>query len=263
MDGAPPAYGLIDQLGVAHWLFYPRPDTSAPPPGAVDRFVDVPGARLAVRIYEARLHRPAMLLFHGNGEVIADYDALAPAFAGLGISLSVADYRGYGASSGTPTFAPLFGDAHAVWQAWLRWLEELGAPGPRFVYGRSLGGYPALELAAAYADAVAGLILESSAANLGRLIRRFAGEPAGPLADLVRAHDARIAAVRAPVLVIHGERDELIPLEAAADLYHRLPSREKEFVIIPRAGHNDILWVGAEQYFSAIARFVGRCLRAR
>lgn len=261
MDGTLPAYGLVDQLGVAQWLFYPRADTSPPPPGAVDRFAEVPGARIAVRIYEARAGRPAMLLFHGNGEVIADYDALAPAFSQLGISLSVADYRGYGASSGVPSFASLFSDAHAVWLAWLGWLDELGAPGTRFVYGRSLGGYPALELAASYGEAMAGLILESSAANLGRLVRRFAGEPSGPLADLVRAHDARIAAVRVPVLVIHGELDELIPLEAAAELYHRLPSREKDFVVIPGAGHNDILWVGAEQYFSAVSRFVQRCLR--
>jgi alpha-beta hydrolase superfamily lysophospholipase len=236
MDGTLPAYGLVDHLGVAHWLFYPRPDTSPPPPGAVDRFVEVPGARI-------------------------DYDALATAFSQLGIALSVADYRGYGASSGTPSFASLFTDAHAVWQAWLRWLEELAAPGPRFVYGRSLGGYPALELAATYGEAISGLVLESSAANLGRLVRRFVGEPLGPLAELVRAHDARIEAVNVPVLFIHGERDELIPLEAAADLYHRLPSREKDFVVIPNAGHNDILWVGAEAYFSAISHFVQRCLR--
>lgn len=262
MDGVPPAYDLLDQLGVGRWLFYPRADTSPVPPGAVDRVVDAPGATLTFRVYHADGSCPSLLLFHGNGEVIADYDALAPAFHELGLDLSVVDYRGYGASTGTPSFQTLMSDAHLVWQAWLAWLEERGAWGPRFVYGRSLGGYPALELAATYDGALAGLILESTAANLGRIVRRLAGEPSGPLAQLIHAHEQRIAVVRVPVLVIHGERDELIPLEAAVELFERLPSTVKELVVIPGAGHNDILWVAAEQYFSALARFVQRSLRA-
>lgn len=263
MGDATPAYDLLDRLGVAQWLFFPRRDVSPPPAGAVDLPVHVAGARLVLRRYGARTDRSAMLFFHGNGEVIADYDALAPTFSELGVDLAVVDYRGYGASSGSPTFSSLIRDAHAVWEVWASSLEATGWRGPRFVYGRSLGGYPAVELAASYGERLAGLVLESSAANLGRMVRRLVGEPTGALADLVLAHERRLAAIRVPTLVIHGERDEIVPLEAAVDLFERLPSPEKELVVVPGAGHNDLLWVGAEQYFAALRRFVRTHMRGR
>lgn len=256
MGDATPAYDLLDRLGVAQWLFFPRRDVSPSPAGAVDLPVHVAGARLVLRRYGARTGQAAMLLFHGNGEVIADYDGLAPAFSELGVDLAVVDYRGYGASTGSPTFGSLIRDAHAVWEAWASSLEAAGWRGLRFVYGRSLGGYPAVELAASYGEQLAGLVLESSAANLGPMVRRFLGEPTGALAELLLAHERRLAAIRVPVLVIHGERDEIVPLETAVDLFERLPSPEKELVVVPRAGHNDLLWVGAEQYFAALGRFV-------
>jgi pimeloyl-ACP methyl ester carboxylesterase len=85
-------------------LFFPRPDRGPPPPGARDLFVDVPGARLHLRWHTAATPaRAVVLLFHGNGEVVADYDDLADHYAAAGAELVVVDFRGYGASTGVPT----------------------------------------------------------------------------------------------------------------------------------------------------------------
>jgi hypothetical protein len=73
----------------------------------------------------------------------------------------------------------------------------------------------------------------------------------------VEAHEAKLRAVRLPALIIHGEWDELIPLDHAAGLYDMLGDTERELVVIPGAGHNDILWVGQRQYFESVAAFVG------
>jgi fermentation-respiration switch protein FrsA (DUF1100 family) len=76
------------------------------------------------------------------------------------------------------------------------------------------------------------------------------------LAELRETISARIRSIRLPVLIIHGERDSLIPLSEATTLYGEIGSREKRLVIIPGADHNDIMLLGMEQYFSAIKEFV-------
>ena len=80
----------------------------------------------------------------------------------------------------------------------------------------------------------------------------------GEGADLVEAHEAKIRSIQMPLLVIHGEWDELIPLQQAVELYEMLPHVERELLIIPGAGHNDLLWAGLQDYFGGIQRFVSR-----
>ena len=117
----------------------------------------------------------------------------------------------------------------------------------------------ALELAAKYPEDIRGLILESGSANPGRLLRRFS-IPVLPheLEELERASLDRVKFIILPVLVIHGEYDTLIPVSHAIDFYENVGSRDKELVIIPGAGHNDIMLIGMKQYISAIGEFVLR-----
>ena len=84
-------------------LFFPRPDVSACPAGAVDLRVPVSGATLHLRLHPSADARCTVLLFHGNGEVVADYDDYARSYARAGATLAVVDFRGYGASTGTST----------------------------------------------------------------------------------------------------------------------------------------------------------------
>jgi pimeloyl-ACP methyl ester carboxylesterase len=261
MDALPPPdYALPDRLGVSDWIFYPRPDVRPPPPGAADHAIEVaPGISVASRFYPADPTFPSILFFHGNGEVAGDYDEIAPLYHRARLNLWVADYRGYGASGGKPSFAALIADAHPVLERFHAVLDQQGFAPSRFVMGRSLGGYPATELAARAPERLRGLVLESSAANLGRLVQRaLLGAPAGEAERLVEAHHAKIAAIRLPTLMIHGDEDELIPVEHAVEFFDALEAEPKELAVIPGAGHNDLLWVGARRYFEALAAFVAR-----
>lgn len=255
-----PDYALVDRRGLARGLFYPRHDMSHPPQGATDHRVDVEdGVQVACRFYAFDRSRPALLFFHGNGEIASDYDAIAPAYHEIGANLFVADYRGYGASDGTPSFASLISDAHPVLGRFHALLDEQGYSGSRFVMGRSLGGLPAAELAATAHQRLAGLIIESSAPSLTR-IRQRAGidESDSEIARVVEAHAVRLAAIRLPVLQIHGEWDEIVPLQHGIAFHEGLATDAKQLVIIRGAGHNDIGWVGRELYFEALAGFIAR-----
>lgn len=255
-----PDYALLDAVGAAGMMFFPRPDPQPTPPGASDLPIDVgPGASVNARFYAFDATLPTILYFHGNGEVAGDHDALAPLYRQAGANLFVAEFRGYGRSTGQPSVEHLVSDAHPVAAFFHAHLDELGFNERRFVMGRSLGTHPALEVAANIAERFRGLIVESGAGGLRRMLARFGFDvDSGAGADLVEAHEAKVRSIQLPVLVIHGEWDELIPLQQALELYEMLADVERELLIIPGAGHNDLLWAGLQDYFEAIERFVRR-----
>lgn len=260
MEATPVDYGLLDRMELQIPLFYPRPDRSPAPAGATDLLLEVaPGVSLGARWYRTGADVPTLLYFHGNGEVVGDHDDIAPLYHRIGVDLFVVDYRGYGRSGGRPSFVSLVADAHPVAERFHALLDEAGMGGPRFLMGRSLGSHPALELAARRADRFRGLILESAAADMRRLVARFATPaPEAETEALVAAHEAKIASVSLPALMLHGEHDTLIPVDHARRVHDLMRSSERSLVVIPRAGHNDILWVGGERYFGAIRDFVGQ-----
>jgi alpha-beta hydrolase superfamily lysophospholipase len=232
-------------------LFFPRPDASPPPAGASDRMIDVDGAQLHVRQYAAPASAGTLLLFHGNGEVVADYDAAASRFARAGVALAVMDYRGYGQSTGTSTLRALISDARRV-------ADEVR---PRVVMGRSLGGLAAHELYARPSAGMAGVILESALFDLGGLIRRRGLVPPARFTDDERTTfepAAKLALGRAPLLVLHGERDDVIALPEARSALAAAGAtdRDKALVVVPGRGHNDVS--SAASYWEALAGFIAR-----
>jgi alpha-beta hydrolase superfamily lysophospholipase len=257
-SGASIDYGLIDRMELAMPIFYPSADPSPPPAGAEDHLLEVaPGVSVGARHYVSGSSSGTILYFHGNGEVVGDHDGIAPLYHRIGLDLFVVDYRGYGRSGGRPSFDSLVRDAHPVAERFHSIVAAKGAKGPRFVMGRSLGANPALELAARRPEGFAGLVLESAAASLRRFIARFAEPaPAGVSEPLIAAHEAKIASIALPTLLLHGERDTLIPLDHARDIHDLLQAAERSLVVIARAGHNDILFTGQSTYFQAIRAFV-------
>jgi uncharacterized protein len=246
---------IFDRNEFNNDLFFPQPDASAPPPGAIDRMIDVDGARLHVRLY-AGLPAGTLLLFHGNGEVVADYNAAALRFARAGVALAVMDYRGYGRSSGTPTLRTLISDARSV----------AAAIRPRVVIGRSLGGVAAHELYARPIAGMAGVILESSFFDLGNLIRRRGMVPPASFTEEERATfdpATKLPLGRLPLLVLHGERDELIALDEARSALEAAGTAgtDKALMVVPGRGHNDVS--KSDLYWDALAGFVARISFAR
>ena len=256
-DEAELDYALLDGAGAAGSVFYPRPDPGPPPPGASDHSIEVePGVSVAARFYVLGPSHPTVLYFHGNGEVVGDHDNFAPLYHEAGLNLFVAEFRGYGKSGGHPSMASLVADTRPVAAYFHDLLGERGFDDRRFIMGRSLGTQPALELASRDGDRFHGVIIESGAANIRRTLDRhgLAGSEKGE--RLAAGHEAKIRSIRLPALMLHGETDDLVPLDRAAELYDLLAGTQRELVVIPGAGHNDILWRGQRQYFEAIRSFV-------
>ena len=157
-----PEYTLLDRHDISTLIFYPRSEWYSPPPGATDHMVPVSDQIVvSCRYYRCDTEAPSILFFHGNGEIACDYDDLAPFYVNNHLNLFVADYRGYGASSGGPQFSTMVSDAHHIYGYFRNLLTEERFVDRLYVMGRSLGATPALELAAHYQDQLKGLILES------------------------------------------------------------------------------------------------------
>ena len=251
-------FSQLDQPFILMFVFHPREDWSPPPPGAVDHAVPVDaGVSVGCRFYPVEANAPSILFFHGNGEVVYDYDGLAPLYSRIGVNLFVADYRGYGQSGGTPSFANTVADAPIVFDYFRDMLRSGGFGGPLFVMGRSLGSLSAIELAMSRAGEFTGLIIESGFASAGRLLTLL--NPFMPFSGpggFEEANLERIRAIAMPLLIIHGEWDEIIPHEQAEILHETAGSTDKTLLTIPGAGHNDIMLVGMDAYFSAVREFV-------
>jgi len=244
-------------------LFFSSPRATSPPTGAVDLQVQVPGASLHVRIHPAAAARWVLLLFHGNGEVVADYDDHAALFARAGAALAVMDYRGYGASTGTPTLRAALTDAPLVLEAVRRWFGERrpstgDSPSDRLVVmGRSLGSACAAELYGTRPDGIAGFVLESGSSDLAGLVRRRGLAVPGDFSqDARRTFDPlpKLRRGNHPLLVLHGANDTMIAPAEAERAFETAGTRKKKLVLIPGRGHNDVSF--ADLYWTSLAEFL-------
>lgn len=256
-------YSAFDRPEILMFLFHPRPEWGSPRStgSSEDLLIPVEGdVAIGARFHRAGNHSPTILFFHGNGEVVADYDDLAQLYLNEGINFLPVDYRGYGRSSGRPTITAMMRDAHVIFGFVQKLLQERGHSGPFILMGRSLGSASVLELAAQYQDRVDGLVVESGFAY-SRPLLRLLGADMDALG--VREEDGfrnrdKISAFEKPTLVIHTERDHIIPLSEGQALYDASPATDKRLLIIPGANHNDIFLKGITEYMAAIREFVGK-----
>jgi len=238
-------------------MFYPSPDRpwTQEHPVADDWMVDAaPGVQLRLRHYPGPDDAPTILFFHGNGETARDYDGIAPAYNSMPATLVIAEYRGYGPSTGEPNLLTYIDDAHVALDEVLRRLADEGRPPAVVVMGRSMGSGPAIELAAHRADDLAGLVVESGFAWILPSLERN-GVPVQEL-GLTEEHgpnnEAKMARVELPTLVIHARNDELLPLPNGERLFEVCRDPGKAMLSVPGAGHNDIQYVAGKDYFIAI-----------
>jgi len=253
-----PGYAELDKSPLVGFLFYPRADLTPCPPGAFDFFVPVEqGVTVSCRFYVGDEGWPWILYFHGNGEVVSDYDGIAPFYHRKEINLVVADFRGYGSSGGSPNFTSLVHDAPPILEAVKKEIYQKGFQQDLWVMGRSMGSICALELADRHPDKIKGLVVESGFASVTRLIKHLALPSGGiDLEPLEQERRNRIRKISVPALIIHGERDNLVPLQEAKDLYALLATIQKKLVIVPMADHNNIMFADLEFYLEAIQNFI-------
>lgn len=241
-----------------HFIFFPsRMGAEAPPVLAGVRGRDVwltsgDGVRIHGWWYHASEGAPGLLFLHGNAGHIGDRSPIAEGLVARGLSVFQLDYRGYGRSEGRPTEEGVQRDALAG-HAWVA--DALGGEDRVVVLGESLGGPVAARLAAE--RRVGGLILQSTFTALDEMAA--AAYPILPrfLFRRLRGHfdtRAALARVRAPVLVIHGTRDGLVPARMGRELFERA-SGPKTWLPIEGADHSDVYLVGGARYFDAVAAF--------
>ena len=193
------------------------------------------------------------LWFHGNGGNISHrLEDLTLLRSRLGVSIFLFDYRGYGRSRGQPSEKGTYLDGTAA----LNHLLSRGDVDPEKIvyFGRSLGTAVAVWLAVRRRPY--GLILESPFASAEDMAK--IAYPHLPLHLLVRGkYDSfsKIGEISCPLLVLHGDRDELVPISQGQKLYEAAAG-PKSFYVIQGAAHNDTYIAGGEPYYRALGDFI-------
>lgn len=180
--------------------------------------------------------RPVVLLFHGNSGTLADRAHKARGFMDAGFGVFLAGYRGYGGNAGSPSEAGLYADAEAA----LGWLAGQGVSPRRLaLYGESLGSGVAMEMALRHP--VGAVVLECPFTALADLAPPYILPPLAQLLTRDRFDNlVKAPSLRAPLMVLHGGRDTLVPV-AMGHAVLNAADVPKEGVFVPEAGHND-LW---------------------
>ena len=253
---------ILDDPLISNFLFYPR---KMQVPAQVDSRVKVLQFQIKREIliggffFQNDPALPTILLFHGNGELAAEYQYSLPLFFGCGVNLAVVDYRGYGFSSGRPVFSTLYEDALPIYRAFTAWMKAQNLRDSLFVLGRSLGSTCAAEIGAQNPAGLRGVIFESGIGSVYRIAHQFAlilNVQITPESLMDWSNETRAAKFKKPVLIIHGTHDQIVHCENAQILYDAIPdSIEKELIYIEGAGHNDIFQYEAE-YVTPLKRFI-------
>ena len=224
-------------------------------PGGRDVVLDTEdGIRLGAWYLPAAVGQkgPAVLVFNGNAGDRSLRAQLAAGLSRLGMSALLFDYRGYGGNPGRPSEDGLAADARAA----LTWLAAQPEVDPdRIVYfGESLGAAVAIGLAVERPPAA--LVLRSpftSLADVGRV--HYPWLPVGRvLIDRYPSID-RIGSLSAPLLVIAGDRDDIVPESLSKRLYEAAPD-PKRYLLVPGAGHNDPELIDGRRMLDEVGRFL-------
>lgn len=206
---------------------------------------------------KANQPNPKVLLYlHGNAINIGANVAHANRFHQLGFSVLLIDYRGYGRSQGNfPTEMQVYEDAATAWNYLV--ISRHITPKNIFIYGHSLGGAIAIDLAIKHPDA-AGLIVESSFTSIRQLIAARNMFPFFPV-DLILTQRfesiKKIPRLKMPVLFIHGTADSTTPAFMSQNLYAVAPE-PKKLILVPGAEHNNTAEVAGLQYLQWVQSFV-------
>lgn len=201
--------------------------------------------------------RPVVLYLHGNGSNLSDLVEEIQTFHQMNLAVLAIDYRGYGASPGNfPTEMSVYEDALAAWYYLTR--DRQIAEEKIFLYGHSLGGAIAIDLAGRF-PLVGGAIIEGSFTSIEEMIDYRIPVPIYPKGLLLtQRFDSinKIRSIRVSLLFIHGELDRVVPAFMSRKLYEASGSSRRSLLIVPNAGHDNLGQKGGEVYRQAILTFI-------
>ena len=217
---------------------------------------------------------PVVLYLHGTRWSLTGQVFRLEQLRDFGFSVLAIDYRGFGKSDGDlPSEKTVYEDAHAAWN-WL--VTQQPDPARRFIYGHSLGGAVAVDLAASLSEqaerpasarpgpasrrntAAGGLIIESTFTTLADMAREvtYGWVPVGLLLSQKFDSMSKMAKVTMPVLVVHGAADRFVPSRFSQQLYDAATA-PKELLLVEGGSHNNSMRTGADQYRKALGQLFG------
>jgi len=255
-------YKKLDHPEIASYLFYPRPEGFSPFSNEKTVKLDIEvdeNVIIGAQFFHHGKSSPTILFFHGNGEIVSDYDDIAPLFIQAGVNFFPVDYRGYGRSTGNPGVISMMQDSHKIYSFAREWCRNNSYTGHFIIMGRSLGSASALELASEYKDQIDGLIIESGFAHTVPLLKLLGidTDRFGINEDAFNNID-KIKNFSGSTLIIHAEYDHIIPFSDGEDLFRASPAPNKKFLKISGANHNTIFQSGLDKYFKAIKDFAAQ-----
>ena len=199
-----------------------------------------------------------LIYLHGNGINIGANAAHAHRFHQMGFAVLIIDYRGYGLSEGSfPSEESVYQDATTAWNYLVKQRQIL--PSNIFIYGHSLGGAIAINLATQQPKA-AGLIVDSSFTSIADVVSSSGQFKLFPVNLLLHQRFESIEKVKLlqiPVLFIHGTDDTVIPVNMSKQLYGAAPN-PKQLFIVANAGHNNTAKIAGVEYFKTVKKFVNQ-----
>ena len=253
---------FLDDSYNSSFIFYPqlvnKPIELDPDCTILEMMMD-DGISIGGLFYFKNPSYPTLLMFHGNGEIACEYEDIIDRYLNCGCNCAIMDFRGYGFSTGSPTYLKLIQDSFPIFLQLFQWLHNQGYCQEIIVFGRSLGSVCAAEIGSHNHPQLKGVIFESGFSETYSLMRNlfmFNVPDLTPRSLKPWSNDTRIQKIHVPVLVLHGTQDWIIPVSQALDIEKNLiSSLWKKLILIENAGHNDIQGF-RNQYFSPIKQFI-------
>lgn len=228
-------------------VLFPRPPASYALTSDLVRFTAADGTRVVCRYWPNPAAKFTLLWFHGNGEDLGAVSEYITSYRQAGFAILAMEYRGYGQSDGTPSEASTYADAKQAYE----WLKQQGIPPGRIIlFGYSLGGGPAVELAKY--EPVAGLVLQSCFVSAYRVMTRVPLFPGDKFENL-----KKLPQVRCPVMIIHGTADEVVPFWNGEQLYAAAPGL-KFRLFVEGGTHSGLAGQAGEPYWRALRDFASQ-----
>jgi uncharacterized protein len=252
-----------------HFIFFPSPAiTSTPSEYGLkfeDVYLDLGNSQQVHGWWIPNSTNKTLLYLHGNGANISANIEHARRFYRLGFSILLIDYRGYGKSKGDfPTEASVYQDSEAAWKYLVNFKKIPGAS--IVIYGHSLGGAIAIDLAAKHSaddfqkhSQSAGLIVESSFTSIADMVKLSPSFRILPIDWLLNQRFDSISKVRLlslPVLFLHGKKDSTIPFQMSEKNYAATNSQVKRIFLVANAGHNNNAVMGGDRYLEILREFI-------
>lgn len=250
------------------WIFQPTKETwwagARAAEGMEDVWIDFHSSASGT---PARLHglwlpqqknadAPVLLYLHGARWDVRGSAPRMRRMHELGFSVLGIDYRGFGKSTDAlPSELMAYEDARAAWD----WLAKQQPAASRYIFGHSLGGAIAVQLASEAGSEVRGLVLEGTFTSIPAVFdtMKWGWLPLGPFITQRFDSASRIAKVKAPVLVVHGSADRLIRPELGQQLFEQVTAERKKWLLIEGGSHHNTNALGQAQYREALADLFG------